>query len=445
MRLRRPALVLCALAVVATSAAVSPSPAAAAAVSDVAATSPIAADVAWVVAQGVLPANSDGTFRPGTAVTRADLAVYLYRLEHLHGTAPACTKAPFADVKVSSSSCGAIAWLSQSGVQPGAPTLKFSPTAAPNRATLATWLYRLAQPGKALPGCTTARYTDVPATSGSCGTIAWAYSQGVVVGTSSTAFAPAAAVTRGVAATALHRAFDVLNPVLGADVSHPQCSTAGSSTAVQLPAGQAFGVVGVNAGRPKTTNPCLAAELVWAAKSAGGSAQPKVQVYVNTANPGKTLASSWPTSGTNRYGTCKNSDSPACAYEYGRARAKEDLGVAAVGKPTSYTWWLDVEIDNSWTTSTALNVAALEGMVAQLKAAKVAGVGLYSSATHWRTIAGSSVGKGSELLGLPSWLTGASDLGGARRACANAALTAGGTVRMTQFTDGTFDRDHSCV
>jgi hypothetical protein len=407
-------------------------------------TSPIAADVAWVVAQGVVAANSNGTFQPTGTVTRQAMALYLYRLTHLHGTAPKCTRAPFADVKTSSSYCGAIAWLSQTGVQPGASTAKFAPASAVNRQTLATWLYRVAQPGKALPACTKSRYTDVPATSSSCGTIAWAYGQGVVVGTSSTAFSPAAAVTRGVVSTALHRGYDVLHPLVGADVSHPQCATAGSTIGGKLPTGQAFGVVGVNAGLPRTTNSCLAAELAWATKSTGGSAQPKVQVYVNTANPGKAHAASWPTSGSNRYGTCKNSDSAACAYEYGRARIREDLEVAAISKPAGYVWWLDVEIDNSWTSSTALNVAVLEGMVNQLRSAKVAGIGLYSSATHWKTITGSSVVKGSELLGLPDWLTGASDVGSARRACANSALTSGGTVRMVQYTDA-FDRDHSCV
>jgi hypothetical protein len=47
--------------------------------------------------------------------------------------------------------------------------------------------------------------------------------------------------------------------LVGADVSYPQCGT-------PMPTGQAFAVVGVNGGRPTTTNPCLADQLAWAAQ-----------------------------------------------------------------------------------------------------------------------------------------------------------------------------------
>src|SRR6478735_5936173 len=66
---------------------------------------------------------------------------------------------------------------------------------------------------------------------------------------------------------------------LGNDISWPQCGKS-------LPKGQAFGIVGVNNGLANTTNPCLASELSWAGSSTGGTGQPKVELYVNTANPG---------------------------------------------------------------------------------------------------------------------------------------------------------------
>src|SRR3954452_12155896 len=69
----------------------------------------------------------------------------------------------------------------------------------------------------------------------------------------------------------------------GNDISWPQCGKA-------LPKGQAFGIVGVNGGKATTTNPCLTSQLNWAAGSTGQATdQPKVQVYVNTANPGEVL------------------------------------------------------------------------------------------------------------------------------------------------------------
>jgi hypothetical protein len=452
MRLRRVTTIIGGAAVALAAAAatvVAPTTAAGATTPpDVPATSPIASDVAWVVSRGVITAWADGSFRPATSVTRQSMALYLYRLAHPHTAQPACTRAPFADVPRTSGYCGAITWLSQSNVQPGAATLPFAPASPLTRRALAVWLYRMAQPGKPSPRCATSLYTDVAVTSGFCGPIVWAHHQGVMVGTTGTTFAPVGTVSRGVAATALHRFSDVLHPVLGADASYPQCLTAGSSAAGALPNGQAFAVVGVNAGLPRTTNPCLRAELAWAGKSVGGAAQQKVQLFVNTANPGGLHTASWPRSGSStRYGTCTGTNSRACAYLYGQARAREDAGTPGVGTAAAHTWWLDVEVANTWDTSaggTARNVAVLEGMVDYFRSLKVAGIGLYSTAAHWKAIVGSSVATTSPLYRLAGWVAGASDIGGARRACGAAPLTAGGRVRLTQYTDA-FDHDHSCV
>jgi hypothetical protein len=70
-------------------------------------------------------------------------------------------------------------------------------------------------------------------------------------------------------------------------------------------------------------------------------------------------------------------------------------------------------------------------------------VGLYSTASQWKAIAG-SVGTGSSLRTLNSWLAGASSLSGARSSCSKAPLVAGGAVLMTQYVSGGLDRDVSC-
>ena len=75
-------------------------------------------------------------------------------------------------------------------------------------------------------------------------------------------------------------------PGPGNDVSWPQCGKA-------LPKGQTFGIVGVNNGLANTTNPCLGTQLTWAGTSKGGTGQPLVALYVNTANPGAS-GSWWP-------------------------------------------------------------------------------------------------------------------------------------------------------
>ncbi|HET6242632.1 MAG TPA: hypothetical protein VFD99_11660 [Arthrobacter sp.] len=229
----------------------------------------------------------------------------------------------------------------------------------------------------------------------------------------------------------------------GNDVSWPQCGKA-------LPEGQAFAIVGVNNGMANTTNPCLATQLSWAGTSKGGTSQPLVALYVNTGNPGK-AGSWWPTSNTyagtsvfNPYGECTSeSYGAACSYMYGYAKAYDDANIRGVSNPASYTWWLDVETGNSWSTDTAANRADLEGMTAYF-ASIGARMGLYSTRTQWTQIVG-TVPSSSNLYTLPSWLAGANSLALAKRKCSDAPLTGGGEVTLTQYISGGFDYNHSCI
>jgi hypothetical protein len=237
---------------------------------------------------------------------------------------------------------------------------------------------------------------------------------------------------------------------VGYDVSHPQCGSV-------LPTGQAFGIVGVNGGTAAKVNPCLATELRWAASSSGAvPAQPKVQLYVNTANPGQVRdqVTTWPTTGSNRYGTCAGTNSAACSYRYGQQRAANDVhayfapaaraaGISSV--PAGYTWWLDVETGNTWQTGSAAalarNRATLEGMADYFTSAG-ARVGVYSTDRQWSRIVG-TVPAGSTLRPLSSWLAGASTFNGARFNCGRTPLT-GGPVQLAQYVSGGLDGDVSC-
>lgn len=248
-------------------------------------------------------------------------------------------------------------------------------------------------------------------------------------------------------------------PYLGNDISWPQCGK-------NLPTGQAFGIVGVNGGTAATTNPCLASQLAWAARSTGASSQPKVQLYVNTANPGEVIAqiNTWPSSnidvtGTmtnNPYGMCTGGNDLPCSWQYGWNRAQEAVlnrftpaaqtaGLSTT--PGNYRWWLDVETQNTWQTgsfaASTRNVAALEGM-ASYYLSKSATVGLYSTGYQWGKITGGAVSDSSNLTGKASWLAGARNEKGARATCNDPPLTAGGTVALTQFVSGALDYDFSC-
>lgn len=246
----------------------------------------------------------------------------------------------------------------------------------------------------------------------------------------------------------------------GSDISWPQC---GGS----FPSGQAFGIVGVNDGLANTPNPCLGrynggalstSELVWAWGSQGSKKVPTAALYVNTANPSPVYATVWPNSGTNIYGTCDGSDSQACAWEYGKARAAQDIvwleaAASEVGAPKTlaadYTWWLDVETGNSWETGTqglANNVADLQGMVdtfthADGSGSVLANVGIYSTSYQWGVITGGSTD--GNLLGLPNWIPGARRLSSAQSNCALPSFT-NGAVLMTQWFGQPYDGDWAC-
>lgn len=189
--------------------------------------------------------------------------------------------------------------------------------------------------------------------------------------------------------------------------------------------------------------------------------QAKVQLYVNTGNPG--LAGQWPTNNTdpagntapNPYGTCDGSDSTACAWQYGWNRAVDDVqnkfipAAQAAGvdtTPSDYPWWLDVETTNSWDSgsSDALtrNRVDLEAMVSYFQSRGIR-VGIYSTNFQWGVIVG-DIPSSSNLNGLSNWRPGASDIAGAQTNCSLSPLTSGGTVSLTQYTSG-FDYDYSCL
>jgi hypothetical protein len=238
----------------------------------------------------------------------------------------------------------------------------------------------------------------------------------------------------------------------GYDVSYPQCSA-------PLPSDRAFAVVGVNGGLSTRANPCLSAQLVWAWGASGAvPAQPRAQVYLNTANPGEVRAqvTTWPKTGTTPYGTCDGSNSTACSWEYGWERAQNSVvaffapaarEAGVDSRPSRYTWWLDVETMNTWqsggSAALARNRATLEGMSTYLTS-QGGRVGVYSTGQQWSQVVG-TVPAGSTLTGRDSWLAGATSLSGAQAACRRSALVPGGQVTLSQYLQGGLDRNLSCV
>jgi hypothetical protein len=269
--------------------------------------------------------------------------------------------------------------------------------------------------------------------------------------------------------------------VTGNDISYPQCGST-------FPAGQVFGIVGVNDGLSSTLNPCFGppssgpsyaqSELYWAVSSSVGStSQPKASLYVNTSDPGDlfngTLVADWPSSGSTPYGACTTtvvttstgpgtagSNSTACAWEYGDQGASQDVSwfsaaAAAINGqsppipvPTAvstYPWWLDVETSNTWqqgSSGEAMNVALLQGMVSGLTSAGATTVGVYATSQQWDDITGGTPSGTASLSGLDDWVPGAGTLGGAEADCASVSFTEG-TVALAQWTSD-IDSDVVC-
>jgi hypothetical protein len=276
----------------------------------------------------------------------------------------------------------------------------------------------------------------------------------------------------------------------GIDISWPQCGEA-------LPTGMAYAIVGVNGGTAASTNGCLAEQLAWASVNTTGvnPSQPRVQLYVNTANPGEVLeqyqVTSWPTDNIdgrgrsslehpdpalrNPYGACivtpENyggyTNDLACSWQYGWNRSVEavDLRFAPAAEmagmataAAAYTWWLDVETMNTWqvagtSEAYARNTASLEGMAAFYRAEGVEHLGLYSTSYQWGLIVGNTLRfpagdghtVGGNLIGIPSWLAGAWDADDAQRRCLTFSGLTGGPVVLNQYIWQDLDHNYSCV
>ena len=249
---------------------------------------------------------------------------------------------------------------------------------------------------------------------------------------------------------------------LGADVSYPQCSGTGAGA---LPGSggtpaAAFGIVGVNNGRPGAANPCLGAEYsTWAATLPAQAAQ----LYVNTADPGNTV-SDWPQSDisngpTNPYGSCTTvrsrgktvgADDQQCAFEYGVEQAQNDVAFAQAAGAATTMWWLDVETANTWQSRglIGMNQAVLLGMVDAFEQTAGTSVGGYSTHYQWTKILGSlDKYAGPVLNALAQWIpTGGSSQSAAQTDCTDTAALpnfTGGTRTYVQYT-ATFDYDVAC-
>ncbi|MBX6772059.1 MAG: hypothetical protein IRY83_10070 [Chloroflexi bacterium] len=209
----------------------------------------------------------------------------------------------------------------------------------------------------------------------------------------------------------------------GVDVSFPNCGQ-------PLPTSrQDVVIVGVEGGRPFTTNPCLAEEFRWA--SAAGR---HYEVYINTAYPSGTQAHR---GDRGPRGTCPAGDLACRAYNFGFNNAEFAYHYAQSQYAVADTWWLDVETANTWSDNPALNVQAIQGAIDSLRSHHLR-VGIYSIPSMWRKIAGTYT------VDLPKWTVRLTGSVPADAYCAPENGFGGGAIAMVQEGGSGLDRDIRC-
>lgn len=161
----------------------------------------------------------------------------------------------------------------------------------------------------------------------------------------------------------------------GIDISFPSCSH-------PIASGEPFGIVGVSGGRVDTDNSCAAAEARHFTH---------LSLYVNT---GLDTTGSYFTQAMD-YGSC-NGDRRCGAYWYGFLAAVHAYNYAKREHlQGATTWWLDVELMNTWNTKTSLNDASIWGehqglaaMTAPAGSGRRPTIGVYARPGEWATITG---------------------------------------------------------
>ncbi len=199
----------------------------------------------------------------------------------------------------------------------------------------------------------------------------------------------------------------------GYDISWPQCEGAYPATRFD------FGIVGVTGGKAYTRNPCLASEYAWARRATASAPS----VYMNL-NYGLTR------------GRCARNDTACQAYDYGYWAARSALRYAQAQGVGPTTWWLDVEMENTWSRNTSLNAQVIRGALTYLNRQGLV-AGIYSTPYQWAVIAG------SYSPGVPNWAGGAPSSSPAAF-CRSAQAFGGGSVWLTQYAHGNYDGDFAC-
>lgn len=155
--------------------------------------------VAWLVGKAITTGTSPGNYSPTSTVSRAQMAVFLWRAA---GEPAAATPHSFGDVVSGSYYEDAVSWLVEAGITTGTSPGVYSPEAAVSRAQMAVFLHRAT--GE-LEAAGPHGFTDVQSGSYYEAAVTWLASVGISDGTAPGAYSPFTDVNRAQMAVFLHR------------------------------------------------------------------------------------------------------------------------------------------------------------------------------------------------------------------------------------------------
>jgi hypothetical protein len=208
----------------------------------------------------------------------------------------------------------------------------------------------------------------------------------------------------------------------GYDVSYPQCNKS-------LPPDPLYAIVGINGGRPFKQNPCLKELYKWAST---GKLLPAVYMNLSFISP------------TNfQYSLigpkeCSPIDQECQSYNFGYQAAIYAHKYAKSNGVKTTTWWLDIEIMNTWSEDKNLNRNVIAGAIDYLRAQGLT-VGVYSTKYQWNRITD------GWQIEIPVWVAGAKDKGEAPDKCKPEYSFTGGPVTLIQYIQDELDHNYLCT
>ena len=206
---------------------------------------------------------------------------------------------------------------------------------------------------------------------------------------------------------------------VGQDISWPNCDHLKFTPAP-------FGIVGVNGGLSFYPNNCIGEEA--------SIYKSNLSLYVNTGYPGLPYTTKYAFSPK----SCSLSDNVCLAYNYGYNAGKYAVDYSLDHEVVSNNWWLDVEVVNSWTINSRVNISSLAGEQAAIEQSlKPNFVGYYSYPTQWSALTNNWKN------GQPTWLaTDSNYKKAAVKECGSNSFN-GGKIVLTQYI-GSLDLDLAC-